>query len=110
MFRILAAVGVLLASSTSALALEPSRVTTQAKVSLRGVDFADQASVRQLYVRLNAAANDVCTSADGYGERVRRADRACAEQALTQAVRGIGQPTLTAMIARGDDTLVAASR
>ena len=110
MIRIFAAVGVLLASSTAALALEPARVPAQAKVSLHGVDFADKASVRRLYVRLRDAADDVCTSADVYGEAVRRADRACADQALARVVRQIGQPTLTAMIARGDDTLVAASR
>ncbi len=110
MIRILAIAGVLLATSTSALALEPSRVTTHAKVSLRGVDFADRASVRQLFIRLRAAAADVCASADGYGEAVRRADRACADQALTAAVRQIGQPSLTAMLDNRADTLAANTR
>ena len=110
MIRILAATGLLLASSSAALALEPSRVATDAKVSLRGVDFADTGAVRALYARLQAAAADVCTSADGYGENVRRADDACAAQSLTRAVRQIGQPALTAMLEHRDGALAANTR
>ena len=110
MIRILAAVGVLLTSSTAAQALEPVRTPTQTKVSLRGVNFADPAAVRLLYGRLKAAATDVCASAEGYDATVYRADRACADQALVQAVRQIDQPTLTAMLAHGGEALVAASR
>ncbi len=110
MFRILAIAGVLLASSTSALALEPSRVVTQAKVSLRGVDFSDPTAVRALYIRLKAAADEVCTSADEYRETAHRADVACAEHSLTQAVRQIGQPSLTAMLDNHTETLAANGR
>jgi UrcA family protein len=64
-------------------------------VSRTGVDFADQGQVGRLYAKLKRAADQAC-STESADRHLARPDRACVAAALDQAVRGAGQPLLTA--------------
>jgi UrcA family protein len=70
-------------------------VTVAIKVQTRGLDLNRPAVARQLYMRLEYAAWQVCT----HGNQVALAPvsnpRACHEKALADAVRSVNRPLLT---------------
>ncbi len=92
--------------SSAALA-QPAREPTQVRVSIKGVDFANQGDVAQLYNRLRRAASDACNS-DIDSLAAQAQDRACADKALDGAVQSLHQPLLVAMHG-GDRNLKVAS-
>jgi len=66
------------------------------RVDLRA-DFRDPAQVRDVYARLQQAAMFVCGVQPGSDRTRSAADRACADQALGEAVGKLDRPLLTAM-------------
>jgi UrcA family protein len=81
--------------SSAALAQAP-REPTQVLVSIQDVNFAKPTDVARLYQRLRAAANTACDSKIDTLS-VQMQDRACAAQALNEAVQSIHQPSLLAL-------------
>jgi UrcA family protein len=65
-------------------------------VSTRDVDFANPAQAKHFYAKLSGAAVAVCDS-NAIKSRPVQLDRACIDQAMSQAVKTLGQPVLTAM-------------
>jgi|GEM_PF-6468875 len=59
------------------------------------VDFQDSAAVEALYAKLRRAAAAVCDS-NSANPRVTQADALCTRQALTDVVRRVDRPILTA--------------
>ena len=89
-----------LAAAASALtfvagsAQAQTRTPDQVTISTRHVDFNDAGQMRALYAKLQFAARSVCESEITSAETA-RADKACARQALSDAVRRIGAPQLS---------------
>lgn len=69
--------------------------TQSTVVPARDVNFNSRADVQQLYVRLEGAAQKVC-STDSKNKYVAAPDRACVEAALERAVAQTNKPLLTA--------------
>ena len=89
----------LAALSVSGLAGQAFAVTPQEapqEVVNTQVDFRDQASVEALYSKLRRAAASVCDSYSA-NSRVTQADVACARKVLSDTVRKVDRPILTAM-------------
>ncbi len=86
----------LLTSAASAEAINTlGREPVTVHVSTLGVDFSSAEGVRSFHARLKSAAKDACRSDDRTLAAV-AADRACARQALDEAVRSVDRPVLTA--------------
>ena len=108
MLKLLCAAGACLAMATPANAASAPAPAGRA-VSTAGVDFRDPAAVRQLYSRLQMAAEAVC---DSYAanSRVTQADVACVDKALAQVVRKLNRAQLTAVYEGRAPTRLADSR
>ena len=66
-------------------------------VSARNVDFANPAQVKHFYAKLRGAAVAVCESNAVVSSPAAQLDRACIGQAMSQAVKTLDKPVLTAM-------------
>ena len=77
--------------------LDPVRTASATRLAVGPVDYRDPAQVQRVYVRLQRAAIAVCGSPAGIDRATREADRACAEQALKQAIAQVDRPLLTAL-------------
>ena len=86
----------LVAVAGQAQALTVERDVNLATVAARDVDFQNPASVDSFYKKLRVAAREACHSRNPYDRKVVLADRACAEQAVNQAVASLSRPLLTA--------------
>ena len=98
--RIIAASALLAGALFSTAQAQDNRAPTQVRVSTLGVDFSQPASVEAFYGRLNRAAAQACDSHIDHNLAAKAADRACAAQALNQAVAQIDKPTLLALHAQ----------
>jgi UrcA family protein len=78
------------------------REVTQVSVSTYGVSFQDGREVKSFYKRLKRAANEACNSGFDHDLAAKYDDRACAAEALNNAVAQINQPALT-LLANGQD-------
>lgn len=95
---------ILIAAIVSAAALSAAftasaevREPAQLSVSSAKVDFSNARQARAFYNRLQDAAEKVCTSPVMHGEKTVEADIACARQAVSDAVREINAPQLSAL-------------
>jgi UrcA family protein len=77
------------------------RQPAQVHVSAKHVDFSNARETRGFYARLNAAAHRVCTS-EVSDPMTAMADAACEREAVTDAVRQIDAPQLSALNDRSD--------
>ena len=104
MFRTLAIALTLSTASLVAVAAHAEdRTPAQMQVSVDHVDFNNSAQVRDLYTKLDAAAQNVCDS-DVVGDPMTAmADKACERDAVSDAVRQINQPQLSALDGQGAD-------
>ncbi len=75
---------------------QDQRVEQTRAVSLKNVNFDKPSDVRELYVRLQYAAEAVCTTEGPRDPLTVNADEACKGQSLSEAVTSINQPQLTA--------------
>ena len=73
-----------------------TREDAQISVSADHVDFNNVRQTRAFYAKLNAAAKNVCTS-EVSDPMTTMADTACARQAVSDAVREINVPQLSAL-------------
>lgn len=94
-----------LVSATAALSLLPALAatsTTQVKtedVSVKGYDLAETTDANQIFAKIEQAAERVCTISgvhDGPREKVLR--RACASEAIANAVAALNAPEVTALM------------
>ncbi|GGZ35275.1 UrcA family protein [Asticcacaulis endophyticus] len=90
----LASVALLSAGVSVAQAGEKDRTATKTVVSVEGVNFNNTAEVAKVYRQLKNTANTLC---DSEYQRYAAQDRQCAQAALSNAVRQLNQPTLTAL-------------
>lgn len=90
--------GIALSSQANA----QNREVTQVSVSTYGVNFQDGRAVKGFYKRLKSAATEACDSGFDHDLAAKYEDRACAVEALNNAVAQINQPALT-MLANGQD-------
>jgi UrcA family protein len=70
-----------------------------ARVSYSDLNLSTQQGSQQLYSRIVAAANEVCQVEDIRDLKAVAAARSCRAQAISQAVRDVGSPTLAALYA-----------
>lgn len=96
---------VTLVSATAALSLMPALAaisTTQVKtedVSVKGYDLAETTDANQVFAKIEQAAERVCTIVgvrDNARERILR--RACASDAIANAVAALNAPEVTALM------------
>ncbi len=85
------------------------REAGQVSVKTDKVDFANAAQTQALYGRINAAAKAVCDS-DVSDPMTDKADADCRTQAITDAVRQINAPQLTALAGLDRATTYADAR
>ncbi len=96
MLRIILTVAVLtVATGGVSAANAADRQSDQMTVSSRNVDFNNGSAVKQFYTRLEVAANSVCSSEGAVDPMTAEADKTCAAQSVSDAVRDINQPALT---------------
>jgi UrcA family protein len=69
-------------------------------VSTHGVDFNDQAQVRQFYAKLQNAARMVCQSGSPDRLVVATEDLSCVRRNMQDSVKAVDAPRLTAMLDR----------
>ncbi len=69
--------------------------TTQVLVRTHHVNFNDPAQVREVYARINKAAQDACSTPSD-NKYVAQPDRDCMARAVADAVRATDKPLLTA--------------
>jgi UrcA family protein len=106
-FIIATAVAALVAASASAQTNEAiGREPISHSVVVTAYDFRSPEAVRALHEHLARVAAQICDS-EVAGLQARAADRACARQALDQAVRQIDRPVLTALHGGRDLTRLA---
>lgn len=74
---------------------------TQA-VSTRGVDFASKDQVKHFYAKLKGAAAAVCDSGSA-NPRFSMTDASCTRQVVSQAVKTVDKPVLTALYNSAQD-------
>jgi UrcA family protein len=79
-------------------------VSTQ-PVSIARVDYRDTAAVTNLYARIRHAARDVCRSGYVISMNTLKADRACVDETVADAVRRVDRPVLTAMHQQREATI-----
>ena len=78
-------------------------------VSAKHVDFNNVSQTRGFYAKLNAAAHEVCTSEVSDPMTV-MADAACERDAVTNAVKEVGAPQLSALLGHPDHATSYADR
>jgi UrcA family protein len=103
MAKLLLAAGAAVLIAGPVLAAETPADAPARAVSTRGVDFSNQAQVRQFYNRLHAAAQAVCDP----GSRVPRpyaVDIGCVHRTVADAVRAADKPVLTALYKSSADS------
>jgi UrcA family protein len=66
-----------------------------AVVKISNVNFSDTAAVDRFYVQLKRTAEQVCDS-NSANPRIAQLDQLCVRRALSNAVRTVDRPTLTA--------------
>jgi len=102
MTKLLLAVSAAVLISVPAIAAETQTDAPVKVVSTRGVDFSNQAQVRQFYVKLHTAAQTACDA----GSPVPRAyavDAGCVRQVVASAVKVADKPILTALFNSSGD-------
>jgi UrcA family protein len=67
------------------------------RVSYSDLNVSTQQGSKTLYARIVAAANEVCQVEDIRDLQAVAAARSCRAQAIAQAVREVGSPTLAAL-------------
>lgn len=72
------------------------RQPAQVHVSAKHVDFNNAHETRGFYAKLNAAAHRVCTS-EVSDPMTAMADAACEREAVSDAVKQVGAPQLSAL-------------
>ncbi|MGN6209359.1 UrcA family protein [Asticcacaulis sp.] len=85
------------------------RQAAQVHVSARHVDFNNARETRGFYAKLNAAAQQVCTS-EVSDPMTTMADAACEREAVSDAVRQIDAPQLSALHGHSDHAPAYAER
>ncbi len=95
--------------SAPAFAANTTRHDTAVTVHYGDLDLSKASGAEVLIRRLDQAARQVC-GADTYRGLVRREQRACRTQAVTQAVAEVNQPMVSTMLAeqRGARMIFAA--
>ncbi len=96
MFKLVLTAAAALAVGAAGQAFAATEVAPTKTVSVSDVDFSNQATTRQAYVRLHRAAAAACDS-NSANPRITQADRLCARQAMAKAVAQVNRPVLTAM-------------
>ena len=91
-----AAACALAAVAGQAQALTVERDANPVTITAQGVDFQNPASVDAFYQRIRLAAREACDSRNSFDRAVVLADRACAQNAVNQAVASLSRPLLTA--------------
>ena len=78
-------------------------------VSTRDVDFNRPSDVHGLYNRIRVAADEVCTSQGPVDLNTAKAEKACMDEAVNDAVSSVNQPQLTHLAQNHgrDDTQLA---
>ncbi len=85
------------------------RQAAQVQVSTKHVDFNNARETRGFYAKLNAAAQQVCTS-EVSDPMTNMADAACEREAVSDAVRQIDAPQLSALHGHSDHAPAYAER
>jgi UrcA family protein len=96
MSKLVLAAAAALALSTPAMAQSVDRDSPTQSVSTRGVDFNDQAQVRHFYARLRDAARHVCENDPNHIAVA--VDQSCVRANVSDAVKQVNAPKLTAML------------
>ena len=95
------------AGQTLAAGREVPREASADRVEIGNVDFRNSAQVRAFHQRLQQSALFVCGVNNDASRGQREADRACAEQAVREAVNKIDRPLLTATYQQSGAPMVA---
>jgi len=74
-----------------------TREAAQIHVSAAGVDFSDARQTRSFYAKLTAAADNVCSSEVVADPMTAMEDAQCKRDAVSDAVRDINAPSLSAL-------------
>ena len=85
------------------------RQPAQVQFSTKHVDFNNAREARGFYAKLNAAAQQVCTS-EVSDPMTSMADAACEREAVSDAVRQIDAPQLSALHGHSDHAPAYAER
>ncbi len=85
------------------------RQPAQVHVSAKHVDFNNARETRGFYAKLNAAAQRVCTS-EVSDPMTTMADAACEREAVSDAVKQIDAPQLSAFHGNSDHAMAYAER
>lgn len=86
------------AHADTAPQLDPDRETVTKSLSTYGVNFEDRSKTKALFGRLQQTTAQVCNSDGDRMLSIRLEDRQCAVEALAQAVHGLNEPHLLAML------------
>jgi len=100
---------VLAAGAANAQAGTQERQPAQVSVSAKHVDFNNAREARGFYARLSAAAHQVCTS-EVSDPMTAMADAACEREAVSDAVKQVDAPQLSALHNSPDHAAAYAGR
>ncbi len=95
-FALIAVAAIGAASFASVASAADTREPDALHIDVHNVNFDSASQVRGLYHRIQAAAAEVCHS-DVTDPLTAEADAACRQEAVSDAVREIGQPQLSAI-------------
>ncbi len=101
-FILISAAALAAVSFASVASAADTREPDALRIDVRNVNFDSASQVRGLYHRIQAAAAQVCNS-DISDPRTAEADATCRQEAVSNAVREIGQPQLSALDDQGPD-------
>ncbi len=93
---------ILSAAMISGAAFAQDRTPAQMNVSVASLDLTKPSDAHAAYVKIQAAAHDVCTS-DSSDPRTTNDDRACEQQAVTDAVRSLHSEQLARQDHQSDE-------
>ncbi len=103
MIRNLFCAGLLsLAAFTASSAFAADRTPEQSTVTLKGADLGSSDQARFAYARIEAAARRVCDS-DTSDPLTANEDRACEQQAVSDALSALNAPQLGMLAMTADD-------
>ncbi len=86
----------------SGVAFAQDRTPDQMNVSVARLDLNKASDAQTAYAKIRAAAHDVCTS-DSSDPRTANDDRACEQQAVTDAVRSLHSEQLARQDHQSDE-------
>lgn len=104
MIRTLLTAGLL---SLAALAAQPAsateRTAAESTVTLKGVDYGKSDQAKFAYAKLLAAAKRVCDSDGASDPLTANEDRACEQQAMSDALATVNAPQLSMLAGTSED-------